>query len=189
MTMQSEIEAYDHFQSFKREENMSFKEFIAEFEKRYNNVMEHNFVVPNKILAFRLLKSANLDAADEQDIVSTVGDLNYDVLKNQLEKVFDGLNQEESQGASQSCKLSLENLPNEALMEIVAKVSLQDILKLRETNLTFNLVCDDDYLIGKLKPMKFEEYYSLFEASNRQETKGISGREMLQVADLGQNPA
>ena len=87
--MQSEIEAYDHFQSLKREENMSFKDFIAEFEKRYNNVTEHNFVVPNKILAFRLLKSANLNADDERIVVSTIGDLNPDALRNQLEKVFE----------------------------------------------------------------------------------------------------
>ena len=46
---------------------------------------------------------------------------------------------------------SLETLPNEALMEIVSKLSLEDVLELRKANTRFEMVCSDDYLINKLK--------------------------------------
>ena len=62
-------------------------------------------------------------------------------------------------------KYQLEYLPNEGLMEIVAKLSLKNVLKLEKTNFTFNLVCNDNYLIGKLQPIKFEEYCSLLDDS------------------------
>ena len=60
---------------------------------------------------------------------------------------------------------SLDYFPNEALMEIVAKLSLEAVLQLVKTNLTFNLICNDSYLIGKLKPIKFKEYCRLLDDS------------------------
>ena len=57
--------------------------------------------------------------------------------------------------------LSINYLPIEVLIKICAKLSLRDILQLSSTNLKFQAICHDDYLLRKLRPVPVEQYLAL----------------------------
>ena len=68
-------EAYENFEKFKRSANMSIRDFINEFERLHCKVKEHKSEMSSDILAYRLLKSANLSTANEQLAKATVAEL------------------------------------------------------------------------------------------------------------------
>ena len=81
-------EAYENFEKFKRSANMSIRDFINEFERLHCKVKEHKSEMSSDILAYRLLKSANLSTANEQLAKATVAELDYETMKTQLLKIF-----------------------------------------------------------------------------------------------------
>ena len=82
--------ALEAFESYKRPSNLSVRKFLVEFEKRYSKVKTITSVMPDDLLAFRLLKSANLDSNHEQLIKATLPELKYEEIKKQLTKIFPG---------------------------------------------------------------------------------------------------
>ena len=44
--------------------------------------------MPDDLLAYRLLKAANLTMRDEQLVKATITELNYEIVKSKLTKVF-----------------------------------------------------------------------------------------------------
>ena len=85
---QSAYEAYENFEKFRRPSEMSMKDFIIEFERLHSKTKEHGTDMSADILAYRLLKSANLSDAHEQLAKATITSLTYDSMKNQLKKIF-----------------------------------------------------------------------------------------------------
>ena len=85
---QAAYEAYEEFESLKRSESTSIRDFINEFERLHSKVKEHKSVLSSDILAFRLLKSANLSKSNEQLARATVAELNYEDMKKQLLRIF-----------------------------------------------------------------------------------------------------
>ena len=81
-------EAYEKFENFKRTPNMSIRDFINEFERLYSKVKEFKSEMSSDILAYRLLKSANLSIANEQLAKATVVELEYEKMKAQHRKIF-----------------------------------------------------------------------------------------------------
>ena len=82
--------ALEAFETYKRPSSLAVRKFLVEFEKRYSKVKAITSEMPDDLLAFRLLKSANLDSTHEQLIKATVPELKYDDIKNQLTKIFPG---------------------------------------------------------------------------------------------------
>ena len=60
-TNQSAYIAYQNFESFKRPENMPIKEYLIRFEQLYTKIKDHNMRLPDVVLAYRVLNSANLN--------------------------------------------------------------------------------------------------------------------------------
>ena len=58
---------YDKFESFKRPVDMNIVDFINEFERLYNNIKKYEMELPTKVLAYRLLKCADI-AEDKQHL-------------------------------------------------------------------------------------------------------------------------
>ena len=81
----SAIEAFD---SYRRPKNTSIKDFLIEFEKRLYKTRTYKATMSDDILAYRLLKSANLEVAHEQLVKATVSDLKYEEVKLKLKKIF-----------------------------------------------------------------------------------------------------
>ena len=88
--LQMAYETYDTFEKFRRPEKMSIKEYINEFERLLNKTKKYGSM-SSDILAYRLLKSANLEDTPEQFIRATVKELTYDDMQLQLKKIFGDL--------------------------------------------------------------------------------------------------
>ena len=84
-------EALEAFESYKRSSSTSMQEFLNEFTRRYNKTKSHGTTMSEDILAYRLLKSANLSEQHEQLAKATANDLKFDVMKDQLKKIFGDL--------------------------------------------------------------------------------------------------
>ena len=61
---------------------MSIKEYINEFECLLNKPKKYGSLMSSDILAYRLLKSANLEDTQEQLIRATIKDLYATMLSN-----------------------------------------------------------------------------------------------------------
>ena len=81
--------AYDDFEKFKRNSDMNINDYIIEFEKRNSKLKEHSIELPDAVLAYRLLHSANNGTEKEQLARATISKLTYANMKEQLRKIFD----------------------------------------------------------------------------------------------------
>ena len=66
---------------------MSIEDYINAFERLYLKAKAHKMELPDGVLAYRLLKNANLSANHEQLAKATLSSLSYDSMKVQL-KIF-----------------------------------------------------------------------------------------------------
>ena len=62
------FDAYEKFESFQRPINMSITDYCNEFELRYSHIKDKEMKLPEGVLAYRLLKSANL-ITDHQSLI------------------------------------------------------------------------------------------------------------------------
>ena len=58
--------AYSKFIKINKPEDLSMNEFILEFEHLYNKMKEHDMVLPNNELTFKMLNSVNLSDDDRK---------------------------------------------------------------------------------------------------------------------------
>ena len=82
--------ALEDFENFRRSENGSMSEFIIEFERRHNKVVAFECSYPDGVLAYRLLKAANLSSQNEQLCRATIGtgEWSYNSMLSQLKKIL-----------------------------------------------------------------------------------------------------
>ena len=85
--------ALESFETYKRKSNTSIRDFVTEFEKRLNKTKSHATIWSDDLLAYRLLKSANLTTRDEQLVKATIDELKYDTVKIKLTKIFSDTNE------------------------------------------------------------------------------------------------
>ena len=82
--------AYDTFEQLKRGSHMSINDYLIDFEKKLAKIQEYGITLPDPVLAYRLLKSANISKEKEVLVKATVADLTYAAMKNKLKGMFDG---------------------------------------------------------------------------------------------------
>ena len=95
---QSAFEAYDSFERFRRPKDMSMTDYINEFERLKAKIESYKSSLSTDVLAYRLLKSANLSETHEQLAKATISELTYECMKTQLKKIFGDVSQEKSSG-------------------------------------------------------------------------------------------
>ena len=95
---QSAFEALEAFEGYKRPKDLCIADFCNEFERLYNKTKTYGTTVSDDVLAFRLLKAANLPSHQEQLAKATVGDLKLENMKAQLKRIF-GLHSDVSSGS------------------------------------------------------------------------------------------
>ena len=81
-------QTFKAFMTFKRPSNMSIQPYLNEFDKRLFKTESYGTVISDDILAYRLLKSANLSSYHEELVKATIPDFQYDIMKDQLKKTF-----------------------------------------------------------------------------------------------------
>ena len=80
------FELYEEFESYKRPNNISITTFCSEFQKRLSKVKASGTTFSEHVLAFRLLKAANLNKSEEQLVKATIDKMDYDSMVKQLKK-------------------------------------------------------------------------------------------------------
>ena len=103
-------ELYEKFESYERPAELSIKEYCAEFQKRLAKVKSSGTQLSDPVLAYRLLKSANLSDNETQLVKATIGKMDYDSMVKQLQKVFNS-------GASQMAALKIKQEPSDEVQD------------------------------------------------------------------------
>ena len=80
--------ALESFETYKRPSSTSICDFLTEFDKRYNKTKSYGTVMSDDLLAYRLIKSANLPSSQEQLIRATVTELKFDLVRSKITKIF-----------------------------------------------------------------------------------------------------
>ena len=93
------FEALDNFETYRRASDVCINDFIMEFDKRLNRTRKLGTQISDDLLAYRMIKSANLSEQDEK-VVKATTTLSYDAVKDKLKSIFGDV------GTSKSCGLS-----------------------------------------------------------------------------------
>lgn len=80
---------YDEFERFRKTKEMSMTDYLVEFELKYDIAKQYGNILPQPVLAYRLLKGANLSEQKQELARATCAQWNYETLKVQLKKIFD----------------------------------------------------------------------------------------------------
>ena len=74
--------AYEKFESFQRPTELNIIDYINKFERLYHEIQQHEMTLPAAILAYCVLKSANISSEKQQLGRATITELNYENMKN-----------------------------------------------------------------------------------------------------------
>ena len=75
---QSAYAAYESFEMYRRPKDMNMKEFLNNSERLYNKLKVYQMELPDGVLAYRVLKSANLFEENEKLAQATITTLTYE---------------------------------------------------------------------------------------------------------------
>ena len=81
------FEVYEELENYKRPPEMAIPKYCSEFEKRLSKVKTSGTTLSEPLLAFRLLKSANLSHSQNQLVRATINKMDYKSMTTQLKKV------------------------------------------------------------------------------------------------------
>ena len=63
---------------------MGMCDYLVEFDRRYDKIKIHNIILPEPVLAYRVLNSANISVEKGQLARATVSELTYSNMQRQL---------------------------------------------------------------------------------------------------------
>jgi len=81
-------EAYSEFDQISREDGVSMVDYIVDFEQKYNRIKKFDMVLPDAVLAFKLLDTAGLDIKDKQLALTACGKHTFVDMKSGLKRIF-----------------------------------------------------------------------------------------------------
>ena len=81
------FKAYDEFRSFKRQSDQSINDFLIYYDLKKKCLESHGIKLPEEIYAFELLASCNLTENQKSLANTTVQNLTYASMKDQIKKV------------------------------------------------------------------------------------------------------
>ena len=73
--------AYDKFETFHRPVEKSIVDYLNEFERLYNQIKHYDMELPTGVLAYRVLKNANITHEKQQLVRATLTLLTYENMK------------------------------------------------------------------------------------------------------------
>ena len=87
---QSAFRAYETFENYQRPPGTSLEDFLIEFGRLVAKLKDFNILLPEPVLAFRALKSANITPDNEKLVKATVSKLMLSSMSEQLRKIILG---------------------------------------------------------------------------------------------------
>ena len=82
------LETYDKFERYSRPSEMTIADYLIEFDRMTAQLKLHKIILPEPVLAYRVLRSANLTDDHEKLIRATVSELTLKSMAFQLKKVM-----------------------------------------------------------------------------------------------------
>ena len=76
--------AYDTFEGYRRQLDTLIEDFLINFGRHVTKLKDFNILLPEPVLAFRALKSANLTPENERLVKGTIGELTLSSMSGQL---------------------------------------------------------------------------------------------------------
>ena len=70
--------AHEKFESFQRPTDMNIIDYLNKFERLYYDIQRYEMTLPSGVLAYRVLKSANLTPEKQQLATATITELTYE---------------------------------------------------------------------------------------------------------------
>ena len=80
--------AYRDFENFVRPMEMSFQDFVIMFESQHSQIKRHKMELPDGVLAYRFLHSANLKEDEIKLCRATISDFTYEEMKRKVLSLF-----------------------------------------------------------------------------------------------------
>lgn len=80
--------AYQEFERMKRATDMTVNDYLSDFDRKYFVFKSHGMELPDAVLAFRLLESANISDIHFQLAMTTTGDITFESVRETLRKIF-----------------------------------------------------------------------------------------------------
>ena len=80
--------AYQEFENFRRPSDMSLQDFVVKFETLNSSIKRHQMTLPDGVLAYRFLHSANLQPEEINLCRATIGEFKYDEMKKKVMSLF-----------------------------------------------------------------------------------------------------
>ena len=107
--------ALDNFETYRRPSDISINDFVIEFDKRHNKTKKLGTAMSDDLLAYKLIKSANLSGQDEKDekVVKATCKLTYEDVKAKLKSIYG----DASYGSDLKCEVKLEDAFEAACFE------------------------------------------------------------------------
>lgn len=103
---QSGFSAYETFINYKRSKSMTIEDYLIEFNLKYSKLKVNNMTLPDGVLAYYLLKCANLTEEQNNICRATCSDLKYANMKTMIERVTSTLGNT-AQAPDQDIKVSV----------------------------------------------------------------------------------
>ena len=85
---QAALQVYEKFEKYSRPGSLSMADYRIEFDRMVQQLKQHKIELPEPVLAYRALKSANLAEEHERLVRATVSSITLDVMMTQLTKVM-----------------------------------------------------------------------------------------------------
>ena len=106
---QAMFSAYERFESFRRTENMSITEYINQFEQLNMKLTNYEIILPSVVLAYQVLKIANLPKEKRDLARATIPDLTYQSMKKQIKAIYDHCASTEKIDCANNEEIKVEN--------------------------------------------------------------------------------
>ncbi len=81
-------EAYSYFDGITKNGLVSMTDYIIDFEQQYNKMKKYNMMLPDAVLAFKLLDTACLDEKNRQLALTACTELKFSSMKSALKRIF-----------------------------------------------------------------------------------------------------
>ena len=97
------LEKFEEFEDFQRLNRMNVTEYIASFDSRYRKIEKLKMTLPSEILAFKLLRKANISKEEKLLVLTGMNFSNKKTLYEEAKKSLKKFKADFAEGSSSAC--------------------------------------------------------------------------------------
>ena len=94
--------AFDDFTNYRRPHNCNIQDYIVEFNLKYSRINTQGMNLPDGVLAYYLLKCANLTEEQSNICKATCSVLDYKTMRMQIEKITSAINKDQKKAETEN---------------------------------------------------------------------------------------